>query len=646
MPSSPLPRLHALLWSASLLLLVAACDCGGGGLPTRTCTTTADCGGSNICIDGTCQEPGVDGGTLPDGAANTCEDPDGDGFGPGCAAGDDCDPSDPTQTGREVCDGRDNDCDGVVDNGVLSACGDCNPDCSATTRGPGGDTPFDPEMDDSDGVGLDDDGAIVLDSRMVDTQFIWIANTGEGSVSKVDTETYEEVARYITGPDGGGNDPSRTSVNSVGDVYVGNRGGTSISRISTLQDTCPDTNGDGTVTTSTGPSTLPWGQDDCVLWNTDLPGGGIIRAVAAQDVVGPDGELREYVWAGGWNGVVWKLDGQTGEILLQTPSPVPTYGFALDAAGNLWISGWSSSALGRLDTSRCVDTASCDVSVCGDDGDDCVKQRINAPDRCYGITVDFAQRVWCGGDTVKRYDPALALGGRWTTENVGYFCNGIAADAMGSIWVACQGADAMVRMVADDPTMRTAIVNGSISPRGVAIDADGKVWGINREHDDAVVITPGAGLMDNTVEYDIATGLVSPYTYSDMTGLQLRLATNPRGYYRAIVEGCAEDAANPTEWGELRYEVETPAGTSVTFRVRTADTREALDAAEWVTVANIPDDASPADIATALMDAGVEVGRWLMVEAQLQSDRSSPREVITPRVLAIDVTYVCPPDFG
>ena len=64
MPSSPLPRLHALLWSASLLLLVAACDCGGGGLPTRTCTTTADCGGSNICIDGTCQEPGVDGGTA------------------------------------------------------------------------------------------------------------------------------------------------------------------------------------------------------------------------------------------------------------------------------------------------------------------------------------------------------------------------------------------------------------------------------------------------------------------------------------------------------------------------------------------------------------------------------------------------------
>jgi hypothetical protein len=53
--------------------------------------------------------------------------------------------------------------------------------------------------------------------------FIWIANTGEGTLSKVHTVTAVEVARYITGPYGTANDPSRTSVNRHGDMVVTNR---------------------------------------------------------------------------------------------------------------------------------------------------------------------------------------------------------------------------------------------------------------------------------------------------------------------------------------------------------------------------------------------------------------------------------------
>ena len=55
--------------------------------------------------------------------------------------------------------------------------------------------------------------------------FIWIANTGDGTISKIDTRLEVEVARYITSPLGAvaEGDPSRTSVNRHGDAIVLNR---------------------------------------------------------------------------------------------------------------------------------------------------------------------------------------------------------------------------------------------------------------------------------------------------------------------------------------------------------------------------------------------------------------------------------------
>lgn len=635
-----------------LALTLGGCSCSGGlegsgGGSGAPCDTTAECPGGEICIDGSCLDPEDPGGT--------CEaDIDGDGYGEGCARGPDCDEGNPTQTGVEVCDGYDNDCDGVVDNGVLSECGDCDMTCSADgigREGSGSESGWDPEGDDSAGVGVDDmDGALVLDSREVDTHFIWIANTGEGTVSKVDTRTYVEVARYITGPDGGGNDPSRTSVNSVGDVYIGNRTGRSVTKISALGEECPDTNGDGVVTTSTGPAdVLAWGMDDCVQWNTRLTDGGIIRAVAAQDVEGLDFTLDHYVWIGGWDGITWKLDGDDGSILVRTESPTNNYGFALDGNGNLWISGRTNNALGRIDTTRCVDDASCADPVCGADGDTCVKQAIpfDGGRNPYGITVDFNQRVWTanhGSNSVSRYDPSAAAGSRWTHVNIGRNCHGIAADAEGWVWAACYG-DGIHRLNADDPAGLNTLVagTGGKSCKGMAVDFDGKIWAINRG-DDATVVEAGPGLGDATVTTEVARGLVTPYTYSDMTGQQLRLATNPRGYYRRVFEGCAESTATTgTEWSEIRWEADVPPGTLLRFRVRTAPTRAELEAAEWVVVAEVPPAASPADVNAALAGAGVEPERFLELEVHLESMRDSTTEVITPRVYSMEMTHTCPP---
>ena len=84
--------------------------------------------------------------------------------------------------------------------------------------------------------------------------FIWIANSSQGTVSKIDTKTGVEQARYYTGP--GASNPSRTSVNQYGDVAVSNRDPGSIIKIMALKAKCIDKNNNGMIATSAGPNDI------------------------------------------------------------------------------------------------------------------------------------------------------------------------------------------------------------------------------------------------------------------------------------------------------------------------------------------------------------------------------------------------------
>src|SRR5690606_12080139 len=102
--------------------------------------------------------------------------------------------------------------------------------------------------------------------------YVWVANSTENTISKIDTREMTEVGRYRTRPDHLGS-PSRTSVSiDAKAVVVANRSG-GITKIWSREEYCTDKNGNGVIDTSTGKlDVLPFDQDECIAWYTEFPG--------------------------------------------------------------------------------------------------------------------------------------------------------------------------------------------------------------------------------------------------------------------------------------------------------------------------------------------------------------------------------------
>lgn len=637
----------------------------------------------------------------------------------GCGADKERGKPDPNSGGRGGTAGRDQDRDSGFSNpdlpdgqlpmldagGVPADGGDCGSGCVRDETGAGTDDPFDLDENPNEGVGLDPNGAIVLERDEGERQeLIWIANTSEGTVSKVDTASYTELGRYTVTVDwtlnGEQNGPSRTSVDSSGDVYAGARYGNNVTKVSAAGEDCPDTNGDGMITTSTGVGdVLAEGEDDCVLWTTNIMGDA--RGVAVQEIA-PRFEIEQvpdsdpiiteipgakFLWVGGHDTQkLHKLDAETGEILFTITPPSAVYGLALDGRGNLWIAAQKTEqtgsmnvdngAFGRVDTARCVDDTCddepacitrCSPTSCPDTCDDALLERIEPLEdgfdettsamSSYGVTVDCNQRVWLGGAYggigVKRYDPLADADARLSlvpmvagTDFNGV--NGIAADANGFVWGAA-GDEGVWRIDSDslDFQQVTGTGGSDFQAKGIAIDRQGKVWAIPLRQSYAMVITPGPTLAEATVEKPM-DGFVGPYTYSDMSGEQRRLAANEPGSYRQMFEGCADDQL--TKWSELTWDVDTPMGTTVVFRGRSAASIADLEDAEWFNIAALPGRDGPRDLPTLIAAADQEHGQYFEIDVQLittelggtSKDGCSVSPATTPRVKSFSVTHECP----
>ncbi|HMI92537.1 MAG TPA: hypothetical protein VK509_14280, partial [Polyangiales bacterium] len=95
---------------------------------------------------------------------------------------------------RERCDANDDDCDGLIDEGVLSPCGGCDSTCGGGVWGPPT-APFEAEGE----LALTVLGELTLARTRVAHQHVWLPNTGDGTLSKVDAELARELARYRVG---------------------------------------------------------------------------------------------------------------------------------------------------------------------------------------------------------------------------------------------------------------------------------------------------------------------------------------------------------------------------------------------------------------------------------------------------------------
>ena len=360
--------------------------------------------------------------------------------------------------------------------------------------------------------GIPDSFTNCADSGVDETKsYIWIANSSQSTVSKINTVTLVEEGRYSTRATPG--NPSRTSVALSGNVAVANRSG-GVAKFYFDAENCPDTNGVPGIQTSTGANdVLPFGSDECLAWYADFA-YSTQRPVAWSYGEFNEGSCtyeNEKVWTAGGlgNAEVLLLDGDTGvtEETVVIPNVIGwagLYGGAVDGLGNFWTvdHNWNGpSTLIRVDGSNFTyDEWETEVEV------------------HYGLTVDSNGRAWlCGSGGASRFDPQTETWAHSPPINGGSALGGCMEDPDGILWNAAYPNAVLVGI--DTTTVQVVqMINIPSYVHGVSIDFQGNLWGVEFSGDEAFRINK------NTLQIDTVGGLVGAYTYSDMTGYALSAA--------------------------------------------------------------------------------------------------------------------------
>jgi len=617
---------------------------------------------------------------------SSCIDKDNDGHGIGCLAGGDCDDNDPARyTGaHETCDGKDNDCDGAVDEGVKNKCGDCEPGCFLL-----GDKPFpmdgskDPGVKRADNLDLDTKGDLVLKKRKTPLPFLWIANADGGTLSKIHTGTQKEVARYSTllctynaaglclDKHGLSNvsakslSPSRTGVDQNFDVWVANRafgGVPSLTKIAGHASRCVDRNSDGSILTSADRD-----GDDKITLDCDgdnkpdnaktICAGSL--AGKAPEFLGNDDECLLFsvvydttldtlgrsvcidgagdAWVGTYKtGKVYRVRSKSGKVdgPWSMPKGHKIYGCAIDRHGILWTAD-TSRKLGYLDTASPSAGSS----------------QISPPAAAsgkffYGIAVDGKDDIWLGG-AVYRYQPDRSswagLGkGKWTwpqlPPKVG-FIYGVAADTRGKLWAGTDKGKVLAFDIPQAsgnvdvrPSAKVIKVHGNLI-KGVGVDFSGHVWAIDKSYWTTTRLEVTAlgvkPTLPSGLSYTLKLGK-GPYTYSDFTGYGMYHFTSTAGKYRYQLTPCQGGKA--ATWKQLAWSATIPTKTSVTAWVRAGKPGAPLGRFQG------PYHTSPVPLAGDVNPLAPNPAPLVQVELQLKTDKPG----ISPTVHQFSLSYACP----
>ncbi len=411
---------------------------------------------------------------------------------------------------------------------------------------------------------------------------MWIANASEDSLSRWNTDTNREEARYHTwfgalanhsiwdGPA-----PSRTATDLNGNCYVANRhfDGRPADVIKVfandwidrnqngVMDTSQDLNGDGAISPS---EMLPM---------TDLNGNGRIddneivdeRIAWAASVGTPGGvgrscaiDLEGNIWLGlFYTQEYYKLSGEDGTLLA---GPIYVYGHSpygalVDSSGILWGASLGYTLL-RLDTNTL------DVSV------------LPHSDADYGIALGFDDQgcthVYKASQSGRTYMEFNACTETFSTPaEVYYYSLGVAADLAGDLFVSESNTGGVRKFDAEGNLLWTATPQVFTESRGTLVDSSQNVWLV---HKDSNRLSKFSGV-DGSPLGTVVTGR-GPYTYSDATGLSLFSAAANQGSWKTVL-----DTRVPTSmWGVVSWGSSEPAGTSISVQVRSS-----RDGATWST---------------------------------------------------------------
>jgi len=413
------------------------------------------------------------------------------------------------------------------------------------------------------------DGHLRLnDAVLTPFNHIWVALSGRGTAVRIDTNaapgTYTPeqaggsivLGEYRTAPMGQATNPSRTTVDAYGNVWVGNRdesngGQGSVAKISATPDgtTSSGVWNDGSNSGATGTfNALPWtntgGADTNggISTSTDSAHmlyvrttGTNVRTVAVN--------ADNNVWLGGYGNRAHQLyDGTTGALIVEPGSAFNNsfggYGGLVDGNGVLWSSSLYDNVVVKHDPASNVTT------------------NINLSRYSYGMGLDNNGKLWVSNwtyNTVQRIDPVTnVIEGTFATGSSSL--RGVAVTPDNDIWIAASGSGGVVRLN-NDGSVQSFIATGS-TPTGVAVDSNGKVWVTNYDSNTVSRIDPAANGGNGAVDLTINLGTnAKPYNYSDMTGTVLVGSTNPSGTWRRVMDGGAG-----ATWGQIFWNEEDEGG--------------------------------------------------------------------------------------
>ncbi|WP_300455461.1 PEP-CTERM sorting domain-containing protein [Accumulibacter sp.] len=417
---------------------------------------------------------------------------------------------------------------------------------------------------------------------------IWVALSGRDGAVRIDTNvnpltigdhnivlTPAEAGgtavrgEYLTRPAGMAGNPSRTTVDGNGDVWVGNRN-----------------EGSGGMGSITKISANPTGATSSGMWNgstfdrlawTNAGGadsnGGVTTAAdsAISQYVRTTGanvrhvsvDRSNNVWVGGGpldaGDQVFELrNGSTGAVV-NTPgfgAAVPDnntggYGGLVDGNGVVWSAGLNGNSLTRFDPATGA------------------RMTVNQGGRqSYGMGIDNEGNIWNAtwtNNTLDRINPDGTVAASYNLSAFGNGLRGVAVTADDNIWVASSYTNTVLR-VSNTGVVLAQIAVGA-TPTGVAVDSKGKLWVTDYESNDVRRIDPAT----NTVDLIVQLGAgANPYNYSDMTGTVLIGTTNPSGTWRKVLDG-----GFGADWEEVFWNKEAegavPGTTGLLIEARVSD---------------------------------------------------------------------------